>query len=482
MPIPEPLAAHPRQGACGRRAFLGLLGLSALCTSGCAVGPDFVRPASPAPQQLTRTPLATAGHAGPVGPAWWQAFGVPALDALVQEALERSPNIEATQALLRAAQHNTIAQRGFFYPTVQLGYSRTRQNVGDSLASPLSSNDTLYSYHTAQLSVSYQPDLLGSNRRQVEGLAAAEEAQRLQLQAARLTLASNITGAMLQAATLDEQSRLITQAIAAARAQLGHMQRQQALGYASGLDVATQQTLLVQMEQSLPPLRKQLEQTLNLLATLAGRTPDTAPQVPSLSAFKLPALPQVVASTLVAQRPDVRLAEANAAQACAAIGVAQAARLPQLSLTAALGGGATSVASMFASGNATWSWGASLLQPLFAGGTLLAHQKAAEASYDAALATYQGTALAAFQDVANALYALDIDTQALALAEDGAHASERTLTLTRTQRQQGYSAEPAVLAAEQSWLQARAAQTAARGALLGDAVALYQALGGGVLD
>lgn len=280
---------------------------------------------------------------------------------------------------------------------------------------------------------------------------------------------------------LAEQAHLIEQAIAAAQEQLRHMRLQQRNGYASGLDVATQQTLLVQMQQALPPLRKELEQTRNLLATLTGRTPDQAPEVPPLSSFSQPQLPQAVASALVEQRPDVRIAETDVQQASAAIGVARAARLPQLSITAALGGGATSFARMFAAGNPTWALGAGLLQPLFAGGTLQARERAAQAEFDAAAARYRGAVLSSFQDVANALYALDIDAKAVEMAQEGEKASRSTLDLTRTQLRNGYSAQPAALAAEQSWLQARAAHVAARGALLGDTVALYQALGGGVL-
>lgn len=465
----------------GRRRLLGILGLAALGAAGCAVGPDYARPTVPTAAALTRGPLASAGTAGPVQRQWWQAFGSPELDALVQEALERSPTIEAARATLRAARQNVIAQRGFFYPTVEAGYTRTRQNVGQSMASPLQDGDEIYTYHTAQLTVSYAPDVFGGNRRQVEGLQAAEESQRLQLQAARLTLAGNVAGGVLQAAMLAEQSALIEQAIAVAQEQLRHMRLQQRHGYASGLDVSTQQTLLLQMQQELPPLRKQLEQTRNLLALLLARTPDAAPSAPPLSAFKLPALPRAVASQLVDQRPDVRAAETDVQQASAAIGVAKAARLPQLSITAAFGGGATHFAQMFAAGNPVWSLGAGLLQPLFAGGTLSARQRAAEAEYDAAVARYRGAVLSSFEDVANALYALDIDTQALRLAEDSEQAGRSTLDFTRAQLRQGYAAQPAALAAEQSWLQASAARVAARGALLGDVVALYQALGGGVL-
>lgn len=463
-----------------------LFKLSALAAvmalAGCAAGPDYVRPATPVPASLTREPLSVTGSDATVQRDWWKTFGSPELNAWVDEALANSPTIEAARATLRAAYENVVAQRGYFYPTVQVGYNPSRQNTGKSMSAPLDNGDSLYTYHTAQLSVSYTADLFGSNRRQVEGLVAAEDSQRLQLQAAQLTLASNLAGAVLQTAMLKEQSALVEEAIDVAQQQLTHMRKLQASGYASGLDVATQQTLLLQLQQTLPPLHKELQQTRNLTAALMGRTPDAAPPVQALSSFKTPVLPQAVASALVAQRPDIQVAETAVRQANAAVGVAQAARLPQLSITAMLGGGATVFSQMFSSGNVVWSLGAGLVQPLFSGGTLSARQRAAEAEWQAAGAQYKSTVLSAFQDVANALYALDADTKALTMAQDSETASQKTLGFTASQLREGYASRPSELAARQSWLQARAATVAARGAWFGDAVALYQALGGGVLN
>ncbi|XAH21888.1 efflux transporter outer membrane subunit [Xylophilus sp. GW821-FHT01B05] len=457
------------------------IGLTALAVAGCAVGPDYVKPVVATPAALTRQPLATAGTGGPVARDWWKAFGSPALDDMVAQALARNPSIEAAQATLQAAHQNVIAQRGFFFPSVAASYNGSRQNVGQSQSSPLESGSTLYNYHTAQLNISYTPDVFGANQRQVEGLQATEEGQRLQLEAARLTLASNLVGAVLQAAMLAEQSTLTEQAVAAMQEQLRYMRKLQRNGYASGLDVATQENLLTQIQQALPPLQKQLEQTRNLIAVLGGQTPDTALPAIDLAAIRLPQLPAAVASDLVAQRPDVRAAETQVQTASAAIGVAKAARLPQLSITAALGGGATSFSQMFAAGNSTWALGLGLLQPIFSGGTLTARQRAAEAELKTAAAQYRGTVLSAFQNVADTLYALDIDTRALHVAEASEAATRTSFELTQSQLRQGYSSQPSVLAAQQAWLQARAARVAAYGTLLGDAVALYQALGGGVL-
>lgn len=463
-----------------------LLAIAVACgllLAGCAVGPDYQRPATPAPATLTRSDLglASTGSAH-VDARWWQALGSAQLDALIQEALDHSPTIEAAEATLRAAHQNVIAQRGYFFPSVAAGYNPTRQNTGQTMSPALDSGQRIYTYHTAQLSVSYAPDLFGGNRRQVEGLVATEQEQRLQLQAARLSLAANLAGAVIQSAMLQEQARLTREAIDAAEQQLAHMRKLQANGYASGLDVATQQTLLLQLQQSLPPLLKSLEQTRNLTATLLARTPDAAPPVPALSSFTLPALPEAVASRLVEQRPDIRVAETQVQQASAAVGVATAARLPQLSLTAAYGGGATTLGRMFSSGNIIWSLGAGLLQPLFDGGTLKARQGAAQEQLHASAAQYQATVLSAFQDVANALYAVDADRQALRMSEQSAQASGDTYRLTHSQFSQGYAGKPALLAAEQSRLQAEAAVVAARGSLLGDTIAVYQALGGGVLE
>ena len=461
--------------------------LSACCAllSGCAAGPDYKRPELTAPQSLTRTPVASslpASGDSEISSQWWQAFGNAPLNAMVQEALNNSPSIEAAQATLRAARQNVIAQRGYFLPSVQVGYNPSRQNAGQSMSAPLNNGDSLYSYHTSQLSVSYNPDLFGGNRRQVEGLEAAQENQRLQLQAAKLSLAANLVAAVIQTSMLQEQSSLLEQAVQAAQQQLQHMRKQQASGYASGMDVATQQTLLLQLQQQLPPLQKSLEQTRNLVATLMARSPDQAPAILPLSDFKLPLLPQVVPSQLVEQRPDIRAAETQVQQASAAVGVATAARLPQLGLSAAYGGGATSFARMFSAANITWSLGASLLAPIFDGGTLKAHQKAAQAELEASAASYKSTVLSAFQDVANALYAVDTDTRALQMSQDSESASQTTWKLSDSQLKAGYASLPTALAAKQSWLQARAASVAAQGGLYGDVVALYQSLGGGVLN
>jgi NodT family efflux transporter outer membrane factor (OMF) lipoprotein len=463
-----------------KRGATALAVALAAALAGCAaVGPDFVKPVSPQPETLTRDALALTQLPGPVSAEWWKVFGSPQLDAMVAEGLANSPSVAAARATLRAAQENVMAQRGLFAPQVQAGYNVTRQNVGRTQQSPLNSGDPVFNYHTASLSVGYNPDLFGGVRRTVEQAQASAESQRWALEGARLTLASNLVGAALQTAMLAEQVDLTAQAVGTMQEQLRVMRNLQRNGYSSGLDVATQENLLSQAQQSLPPLQKQLEQTRNLMAVLMGRTPDAALPTLRLVDIAPPPLPLVVSSELIARRPDVRQAENDLHAASAAIGIAKAARFPQLNLSASLGGGSTNFGQMFAAGNPVWAIGAGLLAPIFDGGTLRARQRVAEAQFDASAAQYRGAVLTAFQNVADTLYALSIDQAALRAADASVTATRSGYEFTRSQLSAGYASRPSMLAAQQAWLQSQSARVATYGTLIGDSVALYQALGGG---
>ena len=278
---------------------------------------------------------------------WWSAFASPALDGLVQAAFRKNPGVAAAQAALRQAQENAAAQRGLYYPTLQAGYSPSRQmNAVGTISPTLASGDPLYTLHTAQLSIGYVPDVFGLNRRTVESLEAQSETQTFQLQAAYLTLAGNVVTAAVQEGALRAQIEATREIVAADAHSLQLLRRQAELGSASGLDVAAQETALAQAQQALPPLEKQLEQTRDLLAVLAGDFPARGGKEDfDLAALQLPqALPLSLPSALVEQRPDVRAAEAQMHAASALVGVAVANRLPQLSISAVYGGSSTEFA------------------------------------------------------------------------------------------------------------------------------------------
>ena len=298
---------------------------------------------------------------------------------------------------------------------------------------------------------------------------------------AYLTLASNTVAAAIQEAALRAQIKATEDIIHAATGALELLRRQAELGFASGLDVAAQETALAQMQQALPPLTKQLEQTRDLLAVLAGRLPaQGGTEDFDLDALQLAqVLPVSIPSKLVEQRPDVRAAEAQVHAASAQLGVAVANRLPQFSISALYGGSATQFSKMFADSNVFWGITGTIAQTIFDFGTLLHRQHAAESALDQAAAQYRSVVLTAFQNVADSLYALDADANALAAAVRAEMAAKKTLDLTRQQLELGFVNALALLNAEQAYQQTRIARIQAQAARYTDTAALFQALGGG---
>ena len=182
---------------------------------------------------------------------------------------------------------------------------------------------------------------------------------------------------------------------------------------------------------------------------------------------------------LIRQRPDVQAAEAQLHQACANVGVATANLFPQINLTGSIGSEALSASKLFTGGTAAWSVGTSLTQPIFHGGELVHKRRAALADLDNAAAQYRQTVLAAMQDVADTLRALEADArnlQAEAVAEDLA---SKSLDITRKQFAAGGVSHVQMLIAERAYSEAHQARVQAEGARYSDTAALYQALGGG---
>jgi NodT family efflux transporter outer membrane factor (OMF) lipoprotein len=462
--------------------------------SGCAVGPDFHRPAAPAVDGYTRQPLTTTATAEVPGGEeqrfvqgqeishqWWTLFQSSQLNALIKKAFEASPTLVAAKAALRQATELVYAQRGFFYPTVQVGFSPSRQQASAALSPPLSTDQLIYSLYTAQVTVGFTLDVFGGNRRQVEALQGQADAQRFQLEAAYVTLTSNLVAAAVQEASLRAQIAAAQEIISIVTQSLALVRRQFELGAVAGIDVAAQEAALAQAEQALPPLQKQLEQNRNLLTALAGRLPgDDLLEQFDLASFHLPAeLPVSLPSKLVVQRPDVRAAEAQMHAASARVGVAIANRLPQFTITAAYGGVSTAYSQMFANGNPFWSVIGNAAQTLFAGGTLLHQQRAAQAAFEQAAAQYRGTVITGFQNVADALYALQADAENLKAAVAAERAARRTLDLTIKRQQLGYVNYLALLSAQQAYQQALITRVQAQANRYTDTAALFQALGGG---
>ena len=486
-----------------------------LLLAGCAAGPDFKKPEAPTATAYTPAPLPAKTASADVGQGgaqtfvaakqipsdWWGLFGSARLNALIERALRANPDIEAAQAALRAAQQNVIAQQGFFYPTVGVSYSPSRNKLAGNMggnspgwqgngtliqtysnpAGPKYNGPAYYNFHVAQLSVGYVPDVFGMRQRQVESAQAQQEAQQMQLNASYITLASNVVAAAIQEASVRAQLRAAERVVEISRENLAIMRRQLQTGYVAGIDVAAQQAALAQAEQAVPPLRMQLEQTRDMIRALAGNTPDQdVGETFELSDLKLPQeLPLTLPSKLVEQRPDVRIAEAQLHDASAQYGVAIANRLPQFSVVAGVGGMASTPDWMFRRGGGFFNLAANVAQTIFDGGTLKAQSKAAEQALIQAGAQYRSTVISALQNVADTLHAIESDADALKAATAADAANKKLLELTREQYRLGYVGYQSLLIAEQNWQLGAISLIQAQALRLGDTAALYQALGGG---
>ena len=480
------------RGAVRTIAFLLAAGM---LLAACAVGPDFKVPPAPDASGYTPEPLATAtvSAATPGGSAqhfdrardlpgqWWTLFHSKDLNSLVEKALAANPDLQAAQAALTVAKQNVYAQEGLLLPAINGNFTGARLQAPIGTPSDFGAENPTFNLFTTQLAISYVPDVFGGTRRSIEALAAQADSQQFALEATYLTLTSNLAGAAVQEASLRGQIAATKSIIKIETDVLSLLQRQYGLGYIAEADVVAQQAALAQVEQTLPPLEKQLAQQRNLLAALSGSLPsEKLPQKFNLAGLRLPRdLPLSLPANLVEQRPDVRAAEGNLQTASAQIGVAIANRLPNIALTGNPGSTALALNQLFTPGTEFWSISGSVTQPIFQGGTLLHRELAAKATYKQAAAQYRSTVITAFQNVADALRAIQSDAVALQKAVASEQATAKSLDITRKRMQLGDINYLSLLNAQQAYQQALISLVQAKAARYADTVALFQALGGG---
>ena len=466
-----------------------------LALSACAVGPDFKQPPAPAVSRYTEVPAPaeTASAPGVGGAAqrlvpgaeipadWWAAFRSPEIDRLVRAAIEHSPTLGAAQATLRQARETLHATEGaLLAPNVSGSVQGARERTaipGPGGSSPTVILNTL----NATVGVSYNVDVFGGARRQIEASQAQLQFQSEQVEATYLTLTANVVTTALREASLRAQLQA-AQHIADVQASfLDIVQKQFSVGAVSRSTVLVQQTQLASTRATIPGLEKQLAQTRNQLAILIGRMPSEA-ELPTvtLAGLTLPAdLPVSLPSSLVRQRPDVRASEAQLHEASALVGVATANLYPHFEITADYGVGGASLSHLFSPAHRIWSLAGGLTAPIFNGGQLSAERRAAIAAYDAAWQQYRGTVLQAFQNVADTLVALDNDAKTLAADAEADSLARQTLEMTQGQYRLGAVNYLTLLVAQQQYDQAHTALVLAQAQRFADTATLFQALGGG---
>ena len=455
---------------------------------GCgAFGPQRNPPQMPSPEHFAAVPQAPTWPAGdgitqqPVsGPPvaqWWRAYQSDALDALVEEGLKNSPSLAAAQSTLRSAREGVRAQIGqSLWPSVDVGFDPSRQRA---LVLPTLRPPTyLYDIFAGEVQTSYTFDFFGAALLADRGLARQVQQQAYQFEALRRALAANIVVATINAASLKAQVAATEELVALGEQRARQVAARHQLGSASREDMLTAEQDAANAAATLPALRAQALAVRQAQAVLLGRTPDQAPEPLPLESLHLPEnIPVSVAADLLHQRPDILAAEAAVHAAADEAGAATASLFPSVTLSAAYGRGGFNWSTFTSPAGAIWSVGAQLTQPLFHGGALVARRHQYEATYEAAVAQYRQTVLAAFQNVADTLVSLEQDADAVTQTRRAVVAAQEMRENTRARYQLGSSPLYATLTARQQYQNAAVQYIRARAARMADTAALFESMG-----
>lgn len=438
-----------------------------LAPAGCAVGPNFTPPAPPA--ILSHAPDQN------ISAQWWDLFGSVRLNAMIEEALDNAPSLAAQQAALRAAQAQRNAVSGTLFPQISGSADAARSS---SAYGPVA---VISNARTAQVNLAYTLDIWGGERRSVEEADAGVDQATYVLAESRLELAANVAQTMILIASLHDQIIATGEILDEERQARDIISEQVSVGAKTQADLLQQDALIAQTEVTLPRLAQQLDQAWHQLAALTGKeAAPTPPPVFGLADFSLPHdVPAQLPAQLIQQRLDVQEQQAVLHQRSAALGVATANLLPNLTLQGGVGTETETFAGLAANGLSIWNIGLGLTQPLFEGGTLFALHAKARAELQEQAATYQQTVLNALADVDDNLSAVDHDRDQVIAADNYAKAAAASLAFTRAQYQIGATDLATLLLQQQGYQQARLEQIQAVGAQYQDVVALYQSLGGG---
>jgi NodT family efflux transporter outer membrane factor (OMF) lipoprotein len=471
--------------------------LLAFSLAGCAVGPDFQRPAAPSataylpPAEAAGVaskpsgPLATTSGEAPL--RWWTAYGSPALDDLVDRAIANNRSLEASNATLARSRAELAAARGTALPQVDVNSRAEREEVNLSGFGfkagtlPGFSSNPEFNLYTVGGGVSYDLDLFGGRKRRIEQAGAQAEAELRQAQAAHLSIAGQVVVQVIRIAAIRSRIEAAQTLIAEDQRNVDLTDQRRRGGEGTMVQVLNARSQMVADQASLPQLHQSLSEAQHLLATLVGVAPSqfTAPDL-DLEGLALPAdVPVALPSALVHRRPDILQAEANLHAATAAIGVATARLYPDVTLGATLTQAAPSGGDVLKNAFRGYDLFAGLTAPVFHGGTLKAQRQAAVDDARAASATYQATVLAAFGQVADLLQALAHDQQAVDAQQQALRITGSSLDLSRRSFQAGNSGVLDILDAERIHQRSLSGLVEARAQQLLDSARLFVATAGG---
>jgi NodT family efflux transporter outer membrane factor (OMF) lipoprotein len=473
---------------CAPRALATALAYT-LGLGGCAVGPNFTRPATPPTSRYTAETLRgeegaasdTAQHIAlgrEIEGNWWTLFRSDAIDQVVAQAIEHNRTLAASATTLRQAQELALAQAGGQYPQVSLSAGAGRQQYGAEFLGGFSILP--FTYFAVGSSVSYTLDYTGGVARGVEHQYALAEVQRHQLDATYLTVTGQAVIQTLAIASARAQIATVETILAQDRDNLRLVQTAFDSGSVAREDVVSVQSQIANDMTLLPPLRQDLAKARHALSVLLGRAPASElPRDIDLAEITLPLeVPVSLPSELAHRRPDILAAEAQLHAATSAVGVAQSNLYPKIVLSTMVGQQSLKTEQLFDRASNAWSLVSGLTAPIFDGGTLRAEQRAAVNAMHASAANYEQTVLEAFAQVADLLEALGHDAEQLDAQTQAQQAAQSSLDLARLSYQEGDAGVLLVLDAERSYQRARLGYVRTVVQRYLDTVQLFLALGG----
>jgi NodT family efflux transporter outer membrane factor (OMF) lipoprotein len=443
-----------------------------LALAGCSVGPAYHRPSLPAPAAWST--VQAAQGAWPSSD-WWRSFGSATLDDYVQQSLTASDDIAAAVARVREADAQARIAGAALLPAVGAQVLGERERT---FVPPI--GGPYVGGIEPTISASYALDFWGKNRATRQAAVLAAQASRYDRETVVLTVLSGVATDYFQALESRDRVRVAQSNLANAQHILDGLELEQRVGTVTALDVAQQAAEVAVENATIPPLLQQQQQSMNALAVLLGRTPESLQfRDASLAQLTAPLVLQGLPSQLLARRPDVAEVEADLHQANANIRVARAAFFPNIELTAS-GGYASSYLNRLITPQGTiYSLSATLTQDIFEGGALRGQYHYSQARYAELLADYHKTVLSAFEDVENALVAVQQTGEQMHRQQDATDKAQSAYSFAQLQMAAGVTNILTVLNTETTLFTAQDQLVQVQYQHLAALINLYQALGGG---
>ncbi len=439
--------------------------------AGCAVGPNYSKPAvrtPPAYKEAGPWIVASPADTAPKG-KWWEVFRDPVLDGLMEQVSVSNETLKAAQARYSQAVAAVQSARAGLFPTVGAGAGATRSRAGPG--------QTERRYNVT-LNASWEPDLWGRVRRLVESNRAAAEASAADVEGARLSLQAELATDYFQLRATDAQIALFQDTVKAFQTSYDLTQNRYRAGVVARADVVQSETQLKSTQAQTIDLKATRAQLGHAIAVLVGRPPAAFSIAAANVDTHIPDIPPGVPSTLLERRPDVAAAERRMAAANARIGVAQAAYFPSLDLTASGGFAGGALVNLVSAPNRVWSLGAALADTLLDFGARGATVATARAAYDEAVANYRQAVLQGFQEVEDDLAALRWIGAEAQVQQQAARAARESVALTLNQYKAGTVSYLNVVQVQATQLSEERSTVALLERRLAASVSLIRALGG----